>query len=49
MLSGAAEPRSRLLSRLLRTPPLQTMGVLYWQLQDVWAGPSWSSINADGR
>jgi len=29
--------------------PQHTLGALYWQLNDVWAAPTWSSVNADGR
>ena len=29
--------------------PQRTLGSLYWQLNDVWAAPTWASINVDGR
>ncbi|KAI6651994.1 Beta-mannosidase [Oopsacas minuta] len=35
--------------RRIRNETGHTMGTLYWQLNDIWQAPSWSSIEYNGR
>ncbi|CAH8853909.1 unnamed protein product [Trichobilharzia szidati] len=36
-------------STVLNTDKLITMGTIYWQLNDIWSAPSWSTIDSSGQ
>jgi len=35
--------------RQLQSQDAHTMGILYWQMNDIWQGPSWASMEYGGR
>ena len=35
--------------RIKEETPGRTMGIIYWQLNDIWQGPTWSSLEYGGR
>ena len=41
--------RWRQLRRIDDSTHKYTMGILYWQLNDIWQGPSWASMEYSGR
>lgn len=47
--AACLEAALRFMRRLRYDPQYLTMGTLVWQLNDMWQGPSWSSVNYDMR
>lgn len=41
--------RAEYYRREMSNPEAYTMGSLYWQLNDIWAGVTWASLEYDGR